>query len=110
MDEIRRHLRQPRMMIPLQIPTNNDFLWFESGAKWISSIHSTAILGGRGVFAGRCHQEKKEKRESPKRERSSPRRDKSEERISSGAGVLETGARWGFHMGFVQGSLNFTFF
>ena len=28
MDEILHHLRQPGMMIPLQIPANNGFPWF----------------------------------------------------------------------------------
>ena len=42
MDEILHHLRHPGTMIPLQIPTNNYFAWFLSGAKWISSIHSTS--------------------------------------------------------------------
>ena len=40
MDKILHHLRIPGMMIPPQIPTNNGFPWFRSGAKWILSIHS----------------------------------------------------------------------
>ena len=32
MDEILHHPRNPGMMIPLQIPTNNGFSWFQSGA------------------------------------------------------------------------------
>ena len=42
MAEILHHLR-----IPLLIPTNS-FQWFQSGAKWSSSIHSMFIFpGGR---------------------------------------------------------------
>ena len=39
MDEILHHLKNPGMMIPLKIPTNNSLLWF---LRWcrISSIHS----------------------------------------------------------------------
>ena len=32
MDEILHHLKIPGTMVPLKIPTNNAFLWFQSGA------------------------------------------------------------------------------
>ena len=43
MDEILHHLRNPGMMLPLYLPTNNDFSMV---SKWcrISSIHSSDKL------------------------------------------------------------------
>ena len=34
-DEILHHPRSPRMMIPLSIPTQNGFPWFQSGAGFV---------------------------------------------------------------------------
>ena len=37
MDKILHHLRNPRMMIGVSIPTNNGFPWFQSGAGFLPS-------------------------------------------------------------------------
>ena len=42
-DEILHHLRDTKKMIPLSIPTNNGFPWFQSGAKWILQPSTVCI-------------------------------------------------------------------
>ena len=41
---ISHQLRHPGMMFPLQTPANNGFPWFQSVAKWISSISISLVL------------------------------------------------------------------
>ena len=52
MDEFLHHLRNPGMMIPLQIPIKNGFPWIQSGAKRISSIHSIIEVMGASQNGG----------------------------------------------------------
>ena len=54
MDEILHHLRNPGMMIPLSILTNNGFPWSQSGAGFRPSIHSiNSICSFAGIsFSG----------------------------------------------------------
>ena len=47
MDEILHHLRSPGMLTLLKIPANNGVPRFQTGAKWISFIHSRVLTHSR---------------------------------------------------------------
>ena len=68
MDEILHHLNNPGVMLPLEIPTNNGLLWFQSGAGFRPSTVRTNKSFGLTDFGAEDEIEQEEVRKQVAKE------------------------------------------